>query len=130
MCSKELNLALLATTSSSLPIGVLPPPPPPMADHFDHLKTDVPFSSTNNAVNTGVLSIASIENQTYGPFHYWVANGAIINEATSYFSSRGLDVVKFTPFTNRATWTRINSIHAPLQTVDLTVHDPNESAPY
>ena len=98
-----------------------------MADRFDHLKTDVPFSGTNNAVITVVLSIASTANHTYGPFHYWVADRAIINEATSYFSSRGLDVVKFTPFTNRTTWIRTNSVHALLQTVDLTVQDPNVS---
>ena len=72
-----------------------------MAARFDHLKTDVPFSGTNDAIIAGVLSITSTANHTYGPFHYWVANRAIINEATSCFSSRGLDVVKFTPFTNR-----------------------------
>ena len=74
-----------------------------MADRFDHLKTDVPFSGTNDAVITGVLSIASTANQTYGPFHYWVADRAIINVATSYFSGHGLNIVKFIPFTDCAT---------------------------
>ena len=44
---------------------------------------------------------------------------AIVDSAASHFAGRGLDVWAFTPYTDRATWSRLQGVEAPLETDSL-----------
>ena len=92
---------------------------------FDHLKSDVPFAGSGSSAVTGVLHIASAFNRSYCPCNYWVKDRIIIAEATKHFKSCGLDIVKFTLYSDRLKWARTQGISSPLQAESLNVLEPS-----
>ena len=88
---------------------------------FDFLTSDVPFGGENSSVITGVLSLASSSNPAYGPFHYWVEDRAIVDEAIAHFKTRGLNIAHFTLYSNKTMWLRLRAATAPLMDETLRV---------
>ena len=93
---------------------------------FEFLTSDVPFGGANSNIVTGVLSLASSFNPDYGPFHYWVEDKAILVEAFAHFHTRGLDLNKFTLYSDKATWERLRAATAPLMPENLTVRSSDQ----
>ena len=93
---------------------------------FEFLTSDVPFGGANSNIVTGVLSLASSFNPDYGPFHYWVEDKAILVEAFAHFHTRGLDINKFTLYSDKATWERLRAATAPLMPENLTVRSSDQ----
>ena len=88
---------------------------------FDFLTSDVPFGDENSNVINGVLSLASSTNPAYGPFHYWVEDKAIVDEAIAHFKTRGLDIAHFTLYSDKSMWLRLRAATAPLMEETLRV---------
>ena len=122
---QELNTSTIASRAATSSLADRGSSPAPIMDMSDHLRSNVPFGGQNSSVITDVLHLASSHNHSWGPYHYWVENSSIVNDATVHFQGRGLDIAKSTLFSDHNIWSNLSGSTAPLQAQALAVLDPS-----